>query len=179
MKLTPLSIAGAFLVESELVTDERGGFARLFCAATLGAHGAASQVSQSSLSFNTRRGTVRGLHFQAAPHEEAKTVACLRGAAWDVVVDLRAGSPTRGRYEAVEISAAHRRAVHIPAGCAHGFQTLADATELLYYISAPYDAAAGRGIRWDDPALGIAWPLPVSVISDRDRALPLLADLGG
>jgi dTDP-4-dehydrorhamnose 3,5-epimerase len=127
---------------------------------------------QISLSSNTRRGTLRGLHFQADPHAEAKVVSCTRGSAFDVAVDLRAGSPTYGRWEKVELSRENGRAVYVPAGCAHGFQTLEDDTELLYLISELYEPDLQRGVRWDDPALEIEWPAEPTVMSERDRSFP-------
>src|SRR5690606_499869 len=134
---------------------------------------------QSSTSFNSRRGTLRGLHYQAAPHEEAKLIRCTRGAVFDVAVDLRAGSPTRGRWYGIELSAANARTLYIPEGCAHGFQTIADDTELLYHMSVEYVPDAARGIRWDDPTLAIAWPIADPILSARDRALPCYAAIKG
>jgi dTDP-4-dehydrorhamnose 3,5-epimerase len=122
---------------------------------------------------------LRGLHFQAAPHEEAKTVAWVRGAVWDVLVDLRLGSPTRGRWTAIELGEDNHQRIYVPAGFAHGFQTLADDSVVLYFISAPYVPEAARGVRYDDPTLGIPWPLPVSVVSARDREWPTFAALNG
>jgi len=127
---------------------------------------------QISLSANTQRGTLRGLHLQAEPHAEGKVVCCTRGSAFDVAVDLRTGSPTYGRWESVELSRENGRAVYVPPGCAHGFQTLEDDTELLYLISDFYDPDLQRGVRWDDPALGIEWPEEPTVMSERDRAFP-------
>jgi dTDP-4-dehydrorhamnose 3,5-epimerase len=137
----------------------------------------ASAFVQSSVSFNSRRGTLRGLHYQAAPHGEAKLVRCTRGALFDVAVDLRDGSPTRGKWYGVELSAMNGRTLYIPAGCGHGFQTLADDTEVLYHMSTEYRADAARGIRWDDPTLDIAWPIAEPILSERDRALPAFAAL--
>lgn len=177
MRLTELAVAGAFLVEAQPVADERGFFARTFCAREFGERGLAAHIEQVSRSFNHRRGTLRGLHFQAAPHEEAKLVTCLSGAVFDVLVDLRPGSATHLAHAAVELEAGGRLAVYIPPGVAHGFQTLADGTELLYQISAAYAPQAARGYRYDDPRFGIAWPLPVSVISERDLALPFFEEV--
>jgi dTDP-4-dehydrorhamnose 3,5-epimerase len=129
------------------------------------------------VSWNRARGTVRGLHYQAAPHEEAKLVRCTRGAIHDVAVDLRPGSPTRHRWIAVELTGDNRRMLFVPEGVAHGFQTLVDDTEVFYQISRAYHPDAQRGVRWHDPTLGIAWPVPEAIVSARDAALPLLGDL--
>ncbi len=174
MKLAPTGLPGAFLIDIEPRRDERGFFARTYCAATLEAHGLVACGRQWSLSQNVRRGTTRGLHYQADPHGETKIVRCVRGAVFDVIVDIRPGSPTFGQHVAVELTAESYRALYIPAGFAHGFQTLADDSELLYAITPDYVAEAARGVRWNDPALGIAWPLAPTVLSERDAQLPLL-----
>lgn len=168
---TPL--AGAFLIEPEPVADDRGFFARTYSRAEFTARGLDPAIDQCSVSFNHRRGTLRGLHFQAVPREEVKLVRCTRGSLWDVIVDVRPGSPTRGRHFAVVLSAAARNSLYIPKGMAHGFITLEDDTEVFYQISEPYSPEHARGYRWDDPAFAIPWPEPVAVISDRDRNLPL------
>ncbi|HZB93934.1 MAG TPA: dTDP-4-dehydrorhamnose 3,5-epimerase [Stellaceae bacterium] len=175
MIFTPARLAGLMLVELEPHRDERGWFARAWCAREFAEHGLDPGLAQASLSFNHRRGTLRGLHYQRPPHAEAKLVRCLSGALWDVAVDLRPGSPTRGRWEAFELSAANRRALYIPAGFAHGFQTLAPDTEILYLISAFHAPEAAAGLRHDDPAFAISWPLPVAAISPRDTAWPAFA----
>jgi dTDP-4-dehydrorhamnose 3,5-epimerase len=168
---TPL--AGAFVVEPEPVEDERGLFARTWCRREWQARGLNAELAQCSVSFTTRAGTVRGLHYQAAPHAEAKLVRCTRGRIYDVIVDLRPDSPTFKRWTAVELGADDRRMLYVPEGCAHGFQTLADATEVFYQISAAYDPASQRGVRWDDPAFAIVWPdAPARIVSARDRAFP-------
>jgi dTDP-4-dehydrorhamnose 3,5-epimerase len=167
---TPL--AGAFVLEPELVQDERGFFARTWSRDEFVARGLDPEIAQCSVSYNHRRGTLRGLHFQAAPHEEVKLVRCIRGALWDVIVDVRPGSPTRGRFFGLVLSAAARNALYIPKGMAHGFVTLEDETEVFYQISAPYSPEHARGYRWDDPTFAIPWPEPVAVISERDRNLP-------
>lgn len=172
MRFRPTPIEGVTLAETDVHADARGHFARLFCAQTFAEAGLHADYPQHSLSANLRRGTLRGLHFQRPPHEEPKVVRCIAGAVFDVVVDLRAGSSSFGRWWGIELDAGMARALVLPPGIAHGFQTLTDAAELLYLIGAPYVATAASGVRWDDPALAIAWPLPVSVISDRDRALP-------
>jgi dTDP-4-dehydrorhamnose 3,5-epimerase len=163
---------GVRIVEQERFVDDRGFFARTYDVAALG------PVVQMSTSFNLRGGTLRGLHFQAAPHEEAKLVRCTRGALWDVAVDLREDSPTRHRWHAVELSQENGLALFIPEGFAHGFQTLVDETEVLYAMSVAHVADAGRGLRWDDPAFGIDWPAPPPggrTMSPRDASYPHLS----
>lgn len=177
MRFRETTLPGAWLIESEPVADERGYFARAWCARELKAHGLADSFAQSSVSFNRRRGTLRGLHYQAAPHEEAKLVRCTQGTVYDVIVDLRAESPTLGAWYGVELSAANGRTLYVPPGCAHGFETLTDDAELLYHISVEYRPDAARGVRWDDPTLAIDWPLPDPILSERDRALPCFAAL--
>ena len=172
MTFEPVGLDGAWLLGLERHDDERGFFARLWSASEFGERGLADRFEQSSLSFNHRAGTVRGMHYQAAPREEIKIVRCVRGAIFDVMVDLRPGSPTRGRWAGRELSDGNRLALYIPRGFAHGFQTLTDDAEVLYLISEAYEPALGRGVRWNDPAFAIEWPLPVSVISDRDRTYP-------
>jgi dTDP-4-dehydrorhamnose 3,5-epimerase len=167
-------LRGAFTVEMLRAQDERGFFARSFCAEEFAAHGLPAQMPQSSVSYNLRKGTLRGLHYQAPPHGEEKLVRCTSGAVFDVIVDLRADSPTRGRWHGAELTAENRRALFIPKGFAHGFVTLRDESEVLYMISVPYVAGAERGLRWNDPALAIEWPVEPVVISARDAALPLL-----
>jgi dTDP-4-dehydrorhamnose 3,5-epimerase len=172
----PLDLAGAFLVLPEPIEDERGAFARLYCAETFAAHGLDPRLDQISLSFNRRAGTLRGLHLQRPPVAETKLIRVTAGAIWDVIVDVRAGSPTFGQWRAVELSAANRRQLYVPAGLAHGFQSLTDGAEITYHISVPYRAEAQDGVRWDDPDLAIPWPAPqAAILSDRDRALPLLS----
>jgi dTDP-4-dehydrorhamnose 3,5-epimerase len=164
------------LVDLERQEDERGWFARAWCAREFGERKLETRLAQVNLSFNRRAGTLRGMHYQAWPSEEAKLVRCLNGALHDVVVDLRPESPTHRRWVAVRLDDEARRAVYIPAGCAHGFQTLVDETEVLYLMSEFHDPAAAGGVRYDDPALAIAWPLPVSEISAKDQSWPLLAN---
>jgi dTDP-4-dehydrorhamnose 3,5-epimerase len=174
MRFTETALAGVFLVDIEPLEDERGFFARTWCAREFAQHGLASGLVQCSISYNRSAGTLRGMHYQRAPHEEAKLVRCIRGRAWDVVADLRPDSPSCRQWTAVELSADNRRMVYIPAGVAHGFQTLMPDTELFYQMSSFYEPAAAAGVRWDDPMLGIRWPLRDAIVSDRDRALPLL-----
>jgi dTDP-4-dehydrorhamnose 3,5-epimerase len=170
---TETELAGAWVVAPEPLSDVRGFFARTFDADEFARRGLRSVFPQCSVSYNARAGTLRGMHFQAPPHEEAKLVRCTAGAIFDVILDLRPGSATRGRWVGVELSAENRRALYVPEGFAHGFQTLADATEVFYQISADFAPAAARGVRWDDPAFGIEWPAAdVRIISDRDRAYP-------
>ncbi|MFP5287149.1 MAG: dTDP-4-dehydrorhamnose 3,5-epimerase [Thermoanaerobaculia bacterium] len=168
---TPLP--GAWVLEPERIADERGYFARTWCRRDFETRGLDSGVAQCSVSFNHRRGTLRGLHFQVEPHAEVKLVRVTRGAVWDVIVDLRPDSPTFRRHFAVVLSAEEGNQLYIPKGMAHGFQTLEDATEVFYQISAFYAPEAARGCRWDDPAFAIPWPEPVTVLSEKDRNLPL------
>jgi dTDP-4-dehydrorhamnose 3,5-epimerase len=168
---TPL--AGAWVLEPERIPDERGFFARTYCRRDFAERGLDPTVAQCSVSFNHRRGTLRGLHFQAAPHEEVKLVRVTRGAVWDVIVDLRPESPTFRSHFSVVLSAEDRNELYIPKGMAHGFQTLEDGTEVFYQISEFYASESARGYRWDDPTFAIPWPEPVTVMSDKDRNLPL------
>ena len=161
-------------MEPELLEDERGSFARSFCQGEFRAHGLDPVIAQCNISFNKRRGVLRGLHYQVKPHEEVKLVRCTRGAIWDVIVDLREGAPTRYRWFATELTADNRRALYIPRGFAHGFQTLADNSEVFYQMSEFYHPESARGVRWNDPVIGIAWPLADPVVSPRDRSYPLL-----
>jgi dTDP-4-dehydrorhamnose 3,5-epimerase len=172
MIFQPLPLAGAYRVELQAVGDERGAFIRRFCADTFRQHGLEGDLLQRSISCSRKAGTLRGMHFQAPPHLETKLVRCSRGAIYDVMIDLRADSPTHGKWHGEELTAENRRMLYIPKGFAHGFQTLVDDTEVDYEISPAYVAGAERGFRFDDPSLGIAWPVPVAAISDRDLSLP-------
>jgi dTDP-4-dehydrorhamnose 3,5-epimerase len=174
LKFTPTPLAGAYVIELERIEDERGFFARSFCQEEFRKQGLKPAIAQCNVSWNRKRGTLRGLHYQAAPHEEAKVVRCTRGTVWDVLVDLREGSPTRLRWHAQELSAENRRAFYVPEGFAHGFQALADDSEVLYQMSEFYHPGLARGLRWDDPKLGIRWPLPEPTLSARDRSYALL-----
>jgi dTDP-4-dehydrorhamnose 3,5-epimerase len=170
---TPLS--GAWVVEPERHTDERGFLARTFDRDEWRAHGLDPAVVQCNTSYNAAAGTLRGMHFQAQPHGEPKLIRCVSGAIYDVAVDLRPDSPTHGRWFGVELSADNRRALYVPVDCAHGFQTLADDTEVLYMMGHEYVPEAGRGVRWDDPAFGIEWPAPPPAgrtLSERDASYP-------
>ena len=172
MKIVATRIAGVFLVETVAHHDERGSFARTFCAETFRHHGLDPRVSQCSVSFNRHEGTLRGLHFQAPPHAEAKLVGCLQGRLYDVVLDVRSGSATFGQWLAFDLRANDGRFVYVPEGVAHGFQTLHEQTLVSYQISAPYSPDHGRGIRWNDPAFAVHWPCSQPIISARDRAFP-------
>jgi dTDP-4-dehydrorhamnose 3,5-epimerase len=177
MRLEETALPGVVVLVPERREDARGFFARTFDRQAFAACGMETVVEQCSVSFNHRRGTIRGLHWQVAPFAEAKLVRVTRGAVHDVVVDVRPGSPTRGRHVAVTMSAETGTQLYVPPGFGHGFQTLEDATEVSYQISAPYSPEHARGVRFDDPTLGIAWPEPVTVISDRDLLLPWFAEL--
>jgi dTDP-4-dehydrorhamnose 3,5-epimerase len=165
-------IAGCFEIRIEPHPDERGLFARTWCRREFTAHGLNPNLAQCSVSFNHRKGTLRGLHYQQAPHAETKVVRCTRGAIYDVVVDLRPGSLTCKDWVAVVLTADQHNMVYVPEGCAHGFLTLADDCEVLYQITEFHHGEAARGVRWDDTAFRIAWPDPVQVISARDRTYP-------
>lgn len=172
MIIRDTALAGVHVIEPERIEDERGFFARVFDAREFADGGLDAAVAETSIGFNRSRLTLRGLHFQVAPHEETKLVRCTRGSVYDVAVDLRPESATRFRWVAVELTAENRLAVFVPAGCAHGYLTLEDETELVYQISKPYVPDAATGVRWDDPLLGIDWPAAPLVISERDAAFP-------
>jgi dTDP-4-dehydrorhamnose 3,5-epimerase len=172
MKFINAPLSGAYMIEPQLLVDERGFFARTWCAQEFKVRGLNSNLAQCSISFNTRRGTVRGMHYQEQPHAEAKLVRCCSGAAYDVIVDLRPPSPTYCQWFAVELTSANRKMLYVPEGFAHGFQTLADDTEILYQISEIHWPECARGVRWNDPRFGIEWPILDVVISQRDRNFP-------
>ena len=172
MKFTPAPLAGAFLVALEPHPDPRGFFARVWSAEEFRERGLDTRVSQTSLSHNLKRGTLRGMHWQEAPHAEAKLVRCERGAIHDVIVDLRPESPTYTRPFGVDLRARDHLALYIPEGFAHGFQTLEDDTVVHYQMTTPYVPEAGRGARWNDPAFGIRWPIPDPILIARDREYP-------
>ncbi len=174
MNFTPTPIDGVTIVDLDVIPDERGFFARSFCADEFGVAGLATTMPQSNVSFNIRRGTVRGLHYQSAPGAEAKLIRCTGGAAFDVAVDLREGSPTYGEWFSAELTADNHRSLYIPEGCAHGFQALADGTELTYLMSTKYEPSLARGLRWDDPKIGIIWPILPPILSARDATHPYL-----
>jgi dTDP-4-dehydrorhamnose 3,5-epimerase len=177
MILEDTRIAGVVIVRPDRLEDDRGFFARTWDEDEFAARGLSAHVVQCSISFNRSRGTLRGLHYQAAPHEESKLVRCTAGAIFDVAVDLRPDSPTFKDWVGVELSADNRVALYIPEGCAHGFLTLADDSEIYYQMTEPYAPGTGRGARWDDPAFGIEWPGEVLVIHERDRTYPDFAAL--
>jgi dTDP-4-dehydrorhamnose 3,5-epimerase len=174
MRFTTTAIPGVVIVDLELRVDDRGFFARSFCRAEFVAAGLEPAVEQCNLAFNHRAGTLRGMHYQVEPTPEAKLVRCTRGAIVDVAVDLRDGSPTRLQHVSVELTAESRRALYVPPLFAHGYQTLVDDTEVAYQVSAVYDPDAERGLRFDDPALALTWPVPVTAISDKDLSWPLV-----
>jgi dTDP-4-dehydrorhamnose 3,5-epimerase len=174
--LTPTGLAGCVVVDLERREDDRGFFARTFCRAEFAAAGLEPLVEQCNLSYNHRAGTLRGMHWQVEPAPEAKLVRCTAGAVLDQVVDVRPGSPTYLRSFAVELTAENRRALYVPPLLAHGYQTLVDGAEVTYQVSAAYTPGTERGLRHDDPALGLSWPLPVSVVSPKDASWPLVAD---
>ena len=176
MRFAETPLAGAFVIDIEPASDERGSFARAFCADEFAARGLDGRCAQSSICLNHHRGTIRGMHLQLPPVAEAKLVRCIRGSVLDVIVDLRPGSPTFLHHFAVTLSAQNHRALYVPPLLAHGYQVLEDDSELYYQMSEPYAPGFERGIRYDDPQLGIAWPLPVTVISHRDATLAPLAD---
>lgn len=169
---TPTPLPGAMLIEPEPREDHRGSFMRIFCVEEFAAHGLETRLVQCNLSHNHRRGTLRGMHYQAAPREEVKIVRCVRGAIYDVIIDLRPDSPTYTKHFAVVLSATNRQALYVPKGFAHGFQTLEDDTEVLYQMSEFYSPEHARGVRWNDPVFGIEWPIPDPILHDRDASYP-------
>lgn len=174
---TPLH--GALVAHLERKEDERGFFARVWCEEEAAAHGIDPRIAQSNLSYNRHRGTLRGMHYRVEPHAEAKTIRCIRGAVFDVIVDLRPSSPSYLQWFGVELSADNRASLYVPEGLAHGFQTLEDHTEVLYLMNQLYAPHAERGVRWDDPAFAIAWPsADTRVMSERDRNWPLYRPVG-
>jgi dTDP-4-dehydrorhamnose 3,5-epimerase len=172
VKFSPTALAGACIIDIEPVPDERGFFARSWCREEFAKHGLNPDLAQCSISFNKIRGTLRGMHYQAKPHEETKVVRCTRGAIYDVIVDLRPESSTFRKWIAVELSADNRRMLYIPVGFAHGFQSLVDDTEVFYQISTYYRPESARGARWNDPVFAIEWPVTERIISDKDRQYP-------
>lgn len=175
MIFVPTLMAGAWLIRPDYKTDERGSFARAWCYDEMTAHGIEVRFVQGNISINLQRGTVRGMHFQHEPHVEAKLVRCTRGSIFDVIVDLRPESPTRCLWQGFELTADNHYSVFVPEGFAHGFQTLTDDTEVNYQVSSAYHGPSSCGVRWDDPAIRVKWPLPVSVILERDQTWPELS----
>lgn len=174
MIFTETNLPGAYLVELEKREDERGFFARMFCANEFVEHGLEPAVAQGNMSFSREKGTLRGMHYQVPPAEETKLIRCVRGAIHDVIVDVREDSPTYLQHYGVELSADNRKALYVPKGFAHGCLTLADDTEILYLVSEFYTPGHERGLRYDDPALGIEWPVEVTVVSEKDASWPLV-----
>lgn len=172
MEFTETPLKGAVVVQLKKIQDERGHFARAWCQEEFRNHGLNPHMVQLNVGFSRRRGTVRGMHYQLKPHSEAKFVRCTSGAIHDVIIDLREGSSTFGKWYGVELTSDNGLMLYAPEGFAHGYQTLWDDSEMYYLTSAPYAAAAARGVRHDDPAFGVRWPLPVSVISEADRNWP-------
>jgi dTDP-4-dehydrorhamnose 3,5-epimerase len=172
MFFTETRVKGAYVIDLERRADDRGFFARGWCQREFQTQGLTARLAQVNVSLNVRKGTLRGLHFQLPPCQEAKIVSCTRGAIYDVVVDLRRDSPTHMQWAAVELTAGNRRQLYVPEGCAHGFQTLDDNSELLYLMSEFYSPEHARGVRYNDPSFGIAWPLAAECLSEADRAWP-------
>lgn len=165
-------LKGVFIIQPERLKDERGFFARTWCQREFETHGLNPNLVQCNISFNKKRGTLRGMHHQVAPHEEAKLVRCTIGAIYDVIIDLRPNSPTFKEWISSELTAENRKMIHIPEGFSHGFMTLGDNTEVFYQMSEFYDPECTRGVRWNDPAFDIAWPEEVTVISEKDKQYP-------
>jgi dTDP-4-dehydrorhamnose 3,5-epimerase len=173
MIFTEVELPGAFIVELEQLHDERGYFARAWSETEFREHGLAGRAVQGNVAYNRRRGTLRGMHYQVAPHEEAKLIRCTRGSLYDVIVDLRPTSPTYLRWTGIELRAADGRMFYVPEGFAHGYQTLEDDTEVFYLVSEAYAPEAERGVRWDDPAFAIDWPpADPRIVSEKDREWP-------
>jgi dTDP-4-dehydrorhamnose 3,5-epimerase len=172
MQFTETAVDGAWIIELKRISDDRGFFARTWCGEVMAKHGLSSRITQINTAESTRAGTLRGMHFQSAPHAEVKIASCPRGAVFDVVVDLRRESPTYRRWHGVELTESNFKSLYIPEGCAHGYLTLADNSVLSYTTSHAYAAQSAGGVRHDDPAFGIEWPRPVTVISPADRNWP-------
>lgn len=163
------ALKGAFVIEPERKEDERGFFARTWCAEEFASHGLNSHLVQCSISYNKKKGTLRGMHYQVVPFEEAKLVRCTRGAIFDVIIDLRPESPTYTKHASIVLTESNRHMLYIPEGMAHGFQTIEDDTEVFYQMSQVFHPESARGVRWDDPSFGIEWPPAERIISARDR----------
>jgi dTDP-4-dehydrorhamnose 3,5-epimerase len=175
MRFTPTTLRDAVLIDLDKRADPRGWFARIFCEAEFAQAGLKTRFVQSNASANPKAGTLRGMHFQHAPHAEVKVVRCTRGAIFDAIIDLRPDSPTFRRWEGFELTADNGRMLYVPEGFAHGYLTLADESEVAYLVSYPYTPGAEGGLRYDDPAFGVAWPREVAVLSDKDAAWPAWA----
>ena len=170
MRFTETKLKGSYIIELEMINDERGFFARSFCQKEFVQNRLESNIVQCNISFNKRKGTIRGMHFQREPKGEPKLVRCTRGKIYDVIIDLRCDSQTYCEWQAVELTATNRRAFYVPKGFAHGFQTLEDNTEVFYLMCEFYYPEYSSGIRWNDPAFGVKWPLPLAIISEKDAA---------
>jgi len=173
LRFTELNVAGSFVIDTDFIHDHRGFFGRVWCGQEFRTHGLDPDIAQVNVGFSKVKGTLRGLHFQVAPHDEVKVVRCTQGGLYDLVLDLRADSPTFKQWAGVELTAENRRMLYIPKGCAHGYLTLEDNTEMYYSTSAYYNAPAATGVRYNDPEFGIQWPAEIAVISDKDRNWPL------
>jgi dTDP-4-dehydrorhamnose 3,5-epimerase len=174
MRFTETKLKGAFIIELDRLNDERGFFAVSWSAKEFNRRGLNSRLVECNISFNTRKGTLRGMHYQKAPHGQTKLVRCTMGSIYDVIIDLRAGSPTFRQWVGVELTANNLRMIYVPTDFAHGFQALEDRTEVFYQMSAPYHQRSGHGFRWDDPTFAIDWPFGITAISETDRSYPLL-----
>lgn len=172
MRFVPTTLAGAYVIELDRIEDERGFFARSFCEDEFRQQGLEASFVQCSVSYNTRKGTLRGMHYQKQPHAEAKIIRCTRGAIYDVIVDMRTSSPSYGRWFAADLTADNYRMLYVPKECAHGFQTLEDGSDILYMMSERYHPEVSAGMRWDDPGIGIRWPLSDPILSGRDAGYP-------
>jgi dTDP-4-dehydrorhamnose 3,5-epimerase len=172
MNFKETALRGAFIIEIEKKVDERGFFARAWCRKEFEKHGLNTQVVQANVSFNNKKGTLRGMHYQAAPYGEVKLVRCTQGAIYDVIIDLRPDSPTYKQWIGVELTSENYKMLYVPENFAHGFQTLEDNTEVTYQVSQFYSPGSERGARYNDPAFGIQWPVEVRVISDKDKSWP-------
>lgn len=172
MKFTETPLQGSWLIDPVLMEDERGYFARAFCKKELAEKNITMDIAQTNLSYNKKKGTLRGMHYQAAPYGEEKIVTCIRGRIYDVIIDLRSGSPTFSRWYAAELSAENRKSLYIPKDFAHGFITLTDDALIQYYMGEYFYPESARGIRWNDPRFNIMWPLAISVISEKDNSYP-------
>jgi dTDP-4-dehydrorhamnose 3,5-epimerase len=168
MKFQALDLPGAYLIDLDKFGDDRGFFARVFCTEEFGTHDLKTEILQINNSLSATKGTLRGMHYQLAPHAEVKVVRCIKGSLFDAILDLRVESPTFGQWFGAELSAENRRMMYVPEGFAHGFQTLEDDTEAIYFVTEGYAPGSERGVRWNDPEFGIEWPLAPTVLSDKD-----------